>query len=148
MSGHLVSAPVSRFHIGEGTDVEPAHFWLKGPLVNFVRSWELIIKHDLTHRFHGQTVGVLPSIFVPHRFGTGPLLEPGSICDGVRRWQFIIKPDFTHLFDFWTLGVHPTLPSADSWYRKPSRRLCPGLYLVEPGSTCEWSQKEAIEYKT
>ena len=22
----------------------------------------------------------------------------------------------------------PTLPSADSWYRKPSPRLCPGLY--------------------
>ena len=21
-----------------------------------------------------------------------------------------------------------TLPSADSWYRKPSPRLCPGLY--------------------
>ena len=128
MSGYLVSAPVSGFHIGEGTDVEPEHFWRKGPLVNGVRSWQLIIKHDLTHRFHGQTLGVLPSVRVPHRFGTGPLLEPGSICDGVRRWQLIIKPDFTHLFDFRTLGVHPTLPSADSWYRKPSPRLCPGLY--------------------
>ena len=121
-------APVSGFHIDEGTDVEQAHFWRKGPLVNGVRSWQLIIKHDLTHRFHGQILGVLPSVRVPHRFGTGPLLEPGSICDGVSSWQFIIKPDFTHLFDFRTLGVHPTLPSADSWYRKPSPRLCPGLY--------------------
>ena len=81
MSGHLVSAPVSGFHIGEGTDVETAHFWSQGRLVNGVRSWQLIIKHD-----------------------------------------------FTHLFDFRTLGVHPTLPSADSWYRKPSPGLCPDLY--------------------
>ena len=50
MAGHLESAPVSGFHIGEGTDVEPAHFWSQGPLVNGVRSWQLIIKHDLTHQ--------------------------------------------------------------------------------------------------
>ena len=62
MSGYLVSAPVSGFHIGDCTDVELAHFWRKGPLVNGVRSWQLIIKHDLTHRFHGQTLGVLSSV--------------------------------------------------------------------------------------
>ena len=81
MAGHLVSDPVSRFLIGYGTDVEPAHFWREGPLVNGVRSWQLIKKHDLTQLFHGQTVGVLPSVRVPHRFGTGPLVEPGSTCE-------------------------------------------------------------------
>ena len=25
-------------------------------------------------------------------------------------------------------SMGPTLPTADSWYRKPSTRLCPGLY--------------------
>ena len=35
---HLVSTPVSGFHMGELTDVEPAHFWSQGPLVNGVRS--------------------------------------------------------------------------------------------------------------
>ena len=48
MDGYLVSDPVSSFHIGQGTDVEPAHFWKQGPLVNGVRSCQLIIKHDLT----------------------------------------------------------------------------------------------------
>ena len=81
MAGHLMSAPVSGFHIVEGTDVEPAHFWSQGPLVNGVRSWQLIIKHDLTHRFHGVTLGVRPSVRVPHWCGTGPLLEPGSTCE-------------------------------------------------------------------
>ena len=81
MAGHLVSAPVSGFHIGQGTDVEPAHFWRKGPLVNGVRSWQLIIKHDLTHRFHGRTLCVHTSVRVPHCFGTGKLLEPGSTCE-------------------------------------------------------------------
>ena len=81
MSGHLVSAPVSGFHIDEGTDVETTHFWSQGPLVNGVRSWQLIIKHYLTHRFHGQTLSVLPNVPVPHRFGTGPLVEPGSTCE-------------------------------------------------------------------
>ena len=82
MAGHLVSAPVSGFHISEFTDVKPAHFWSQGPLVNGVKSWQLIIKYDLTHRFHGRTLGVRPSVRVPHRSrhqcGTGPLLEPGS----------------------------------------------------------------------
>ena len=81
MAGHLLSAPVSGFHIGQGTDVEPAHFWRKGPLVNGVRSWQLIIKHDLTHRFHGRTLGFHTSVRVPHCFGTGKLLEPGSTCE-------------------------------------------------------------------
>ena len=67
MAGHLVSAPVSAFHIVEGTDVEPAHFWSQGPLVNGVKSWQLIIKHDLTIRFYGRTFGVHPSVWVPHR---------------------------------------------------------------------------------
>ena len=67
MAGHLVSAPVSGFHMGEGTDVEPAHFWTQGPLVNGVRSWQLIIKHDLTYLFHGRTLGVCLSVRVPHR---------------------------------------------------------------------------------
>ena len=67
MSGHLVSAPVSGFHIGEATDVELAHFWSQGLLVNGVRSWQLIEKHDLTHFFHGRTLGVRPSVIVPHR---------------------------------------------------------------------------------
>ena len=73
-SGHLVSAPVSGFHIGESTDVEPALFWSQGPLVNGVRSLQLIIKHDLTHQFHGRTLGVRPSVRVP-------LLEQRSTCE-------------------------------------------------------------------
>ena len=67
MTGHLVSAPVSRFHIGEGTDVKPAHFWSQSPLVNGVRSWKLIIKHYLTYGFYGRTLGVRPSVQIPHR---------------------------------------------------------------------------------
>ena len=67
MAEHLVSAQVSRFHIGEGTDVEPANFWRKGPLVNGVRSYQLIIKSDLTYRFHGWAHGVRPSGRVPRR---------------------------------------------------------------------------------
>ena len=81
MAGHLVSAPVSGFHIGESTDVEPALFWSQGPLVNGVRSLQLIIKHDLTHQFHSRTLGVRPSVRVPHHFGTGTLLEQRSTCE-------------------------------------------------------------------
>ena len=81
MAGHLVSDPMSRFHIGQGTDVELAHFWSQGPLVNGVRSWQFIKKHDLAHLFHGRTLGVLPIVRVPHRSRTGPLLEPGSTCE-------------------------------------------------------------------
>ena len=67
MAGHLVSAPVFRFHISNGTDVEPAHFWSQGPLVNGVSSWQLIIKHDLTHQFHIWKLVVRPSVQAPHR---------------------------------------------------------------------------------
>ena len=82
MAGNLLSAPVSGFHISEYTNVEQAHFLSQGPLVNGVRSWQLIIKHDMTHQFHG-----------------------------------------------WKFGVHPIVT------------------LLEPGSTCEWCQKLAIDYK-
>ena len=85
MAGHIVSSPVSGFHIGHGTDVEPAYFWSNSPLVNGVRSWQLIIKHDMTCQFYGRTLGVRPSVQLPHRCpdicGTGPLLEPGSTCE-------------------------------------------------------------------
>ena len=85
MSGLLVSDPVSEFHISEGTDVEPDHFGTNGPLVNGVSSSQLFIKHDMTCQFHGRTLGVRPSVHVPHRCpdrcGTGPLLEPGSTCE-------------------------------------------------------------------
>ena len=66
MAGHLVSAPVFGFHIVEGTNVEPTHFWRQGPLVNDVRSWQFIIKHDLTHQFNIRTLGVRPSVRVLH----------------------------------------------------------------------------------
>ena len=67
MGGHMVSAPVAGFHVGESTVVEPAHFWSQGPLVNGIRSWQLIIKHYLTHQFHIWTIGVHPSGRVPHQ---------------------------------------------------------------------------------
>ena len=67
MAGHLVSAPVSGFHIDEGTNVATALFWSQGPLVNGVRSWQLIIKHDSTHGFHGWTLGVRLSVRDLHR---------------------------------------------------------------------------------
>ena len=66
MDGHLVPAPVFGFHIGAGTDVKPAHFWSQDPLVNGVRSWQLILKYDLTHQFYGRTLGGCPSVRVPH----------------------------------------------------------------------------------
>ena len=113
MAEHLVSAPVSGFHIGALTDAEPAHFSSQGPLVNGVRSWLLIIKYDLTHRFHGRTLGVRPSVRVPHRSGhqcgTGPLLELGPLVNGVRSWQLIIKHDLTHRFHVRTFDGHPSV---------------------------------------
>ena len=88
MAGHLESAPVSRFHIIDCTNVEPAHFWSQHPLVNCVKSWQLITNHEFTDRFHGRTIGVRPSVRVPHRWGhrcgTCPLLEPGSTCEWCR----------------------------------------------------------------
>ena len=99
MTGHLVSSPVFGFHIGLGTVVEQAHFWSKGPLVNGVRSWQFIIKHDFTHLFHGWILGVLPSVQVPHRSlhrcGTGLLLEPGSTCE----WSQKLAIDYKTSFD-------------------------------------------------
>ena len=59
--------PSVRFYIGEGTVVEPAHFWSQGPLVNGVRSWQLIINHDLKHPFHIRALGIRPRVLVPHR---------------------------------------------------------------------------------
>ena len=67
IAGHFVSYPVSGFHIGHGTDVELAYIWSQAPLANGVRSWQLIIKHYLTHRFHIRTLGVRPSVQVPHQ---------------------------------------------------------------------------------
>ena len=132
MAGHLVSAPVSRFHIGQGTDMEPAHFWSQVPLVNGVRSWQLIIKHDLTHRFHCWTFGVHPNVGVPYRCRTGPLLEPGSTCERCQKFAI----DYKILFD-------TSVPWPETWC--PPQ--CPGSTSVR-GSTCEWCQKLAIDYKT
>ena len=108
MAGHLVSSAVSAFHICHGTDVEPAYFWSQGPIVNDVRSWQLIIKHYLTHRFHGPTLCVHPSVRVPHCFRTGPLLEPGSTCEWCQKvaFDYNIKPDFTHLLYLETWCPH------------------------------------------
>ena len=129
MAGHLMSSPVSGFHIGHCTDVEPAYFWSQGPLVNRVRSWELIIKHDLTHRFHFRTLGVYPGVRVPHRFVTGPLVEPGSTCESCQKVAIDIKPDFyTSPDTCLSLGVHPSL--------RVSHRFGTGPVL-EPWSTCE-----------
>ena len=152
MAGHLVSAAVSRFHTGEGTYVKLVHFWSQGPLVNGVRSWQLIIKHDLTHRLHGWTLCVHPSVRVPHCYGTGPLLEPGSTCEWCQKvaFEYNIKPDFTHLSypdtccppqspgsRSVTLCVHPSVRVPHCFGTGP---------LLDPGSTCEWCQKMAFEY--
>ena len=67
MAGHMVSAPVAGFRVGKSTVVEPADLWSQGPLVNGIRSWQLIIKHYLTHRFHGWTLGVRPNVRVSHQ---------------------------------------------------------------------------------
>ena len=81
MTIHLVSAPVSRLN----TILEPTHLWSQCPLVNGVRRWQLNIKPNFTHLFHVRTLGVCPSVQVPHRrghrCGTDPLLEQGSPCE-------------------------------------------------------------------
>ena len=113
MCGQLVSTPISGFHIGEGTNVEPAHFWSQGLLVNGVRSWQLSIKHDLTHQFHGMTLDVRPSVRVPHRSGhrcgTGLFWSQGPLVNGVRSWQLSKKHDLTHQFHGLTLDVRPSV---------------------------------------
>ena len=143
MAGHFVSTPVSGFH----TVLEPANFWNQGPLVNGVCSWQLIIKHDMTCQFHGQTLGVRPSV----RFHISALTdaEPahfwsqGPLVNGVRSWLLIIKYDLTHRFHGRTLGVRPSV-------RVPHRsgHRCGTGPLLEERSTCEWCQKLAIDYKT
>ena len=90
MAKNLVSAAVSGFHIGECTDVEQAHFWSESSLVNGIRSWQLIIKHDLTHRFHGWTLGVCPV-------------------------AFDLKHDMMHRFHGRTLGVRPSVRVSHWW---------------------------------
>ena len=73
--------------------------------MNSVRSWQLIIKHDLTHQFHGWTLGVLPSVRVPHR--QAHFWSQGPLANGVRSWQLIIKHNLTHRFHGQALGVSP-----------------------------------------
>ena len=137
MARHLVSAIVSRFH----TDVEPAHFWSQGPLVNGVRSWQLITKHDLTHRFRGRTLGVRHSVRVPQ----GTYVEPAHfwsqrpLVNGVRSWQLIIKHDLTHRFHGRAISVHRSVRVLHRSGTGP---------LLDPGSTCEWCQKVPIDYQT
>ena len=143
--------------------------------MNGVRSWQLIIKHDLTNWFIGQTLGVRSSVRVKHRcedllvkgvrslqltikhdlthrFHDGHLVSApvaanfwsqGPLLNGVRSWQLIIKHDLTHRFHHWTLGVHPSVPAPHRL-----RHRCGTGPLLEPGSTCEWCQNMAIDYKT
>ena len=62
----------SRF--GTGPLVDP---WL---IDNGAKSCQMIIKHYLTHWFHGRAPGVFTTVPVPHQdpscWGTGLLLEP------------------------------------------------------------------------
>ena len=108
-----MSAPVSGFHIGEFTDMEPANFWNQGPFVKGVRSWQLIIKHDLTHRFHGRHLVSAP--VSGFHIGEGTDVElahfwtQGPLVNGVRSWELITKHDLTHRFHGWTLGVRPSV---------------------------------------
>ena len=111
MDEHLVSAQVSGFHIGEGTDVEPAHFLSQGPPVNGGRSWQLIVKHYLTHWLYDRTFVAHPS--VRFHIGEGNNVETsyfwsqGQLVIGSRSWQLIIKHDLTHCLHGRTLGVSP-----------------------------------------
>ena len=81
--------------------MEPSHFWSQCHLVNGVRSWQLIIKHDLTHRFHGRTLGVRPSVRFPHRSMhrcvTSPVLEPGSTCERCQKLAIDYKIMISHI---------------------------------------------------
>ena len=90
--------------------MEPAHFWSQGQLVNGVRILQLIIKHDLTHRLQGRTLGVRSSVRVlhlwGHRCGTGPLLEKGFACD----WRQKLTIDYKTWFD-------TSVPLPDTWYQ-------------------------------
>ena len=127
MAGHCVYTPVS----GLNTILEPAHLWSQGPLANGVRSWKLIIKHDMTHGFW--CLPQCPGSTSAHFWSQSPLVN------GVRSWQLIIKHYLTHRFHGRTLGVHPSVRVPHHVGTGP---------LLEPGSTCEWCQKVAFEYKT
>ena len=113
MNGHLASAPVSGFHIGKATDVEPAYFWSQGPPVNGSRSWQFIIKHDFTHWLHGRHLVSAP--VSQFHIGEGTNVETsyfwsqGHLVIGDRSWQLIIKHDLTHCLHDQTLGVHPSV---------------------------------------
>ena len=118
MAGHLVSTPVSGFHICYCIEVEQAPFWSQGPLVNGVKSWKLIIKHDLTYRFHGGTLGVPP--VSEFHIGEGTNVEPAhfwsqcTLVDDVRSWQLIIKHDLTHRFHGQATCCPPQCPGITS----------------------------------
>ena len=118
MTGHLVSSPVFGFHIGLGTVVEQAHFWSKAPLMNGVSRWQLNIKPDFTHLFHGTTLGVCPSVHFLHREDTdvkpANFWSQGLLVNGVRSWQLSIKHDLTHQFHGLTLGCLPQCPGSTS----------------------------------
>ena len=126
MARNSVYAPVSGFHVGECTNVEQTHFWSQGPLVNGVRSWQLIIKHDLTHQFHGWKPGVRPIV---------PLLEPRSTCE----WYQKLAIDYKTWPDTWCPHQCPGFKSvrAPMWNRLTSGAR---VYL--------WCQKLAIDHKT
>ena len=155
--------------------MEPAHFWSQGPFVKGVRSWQLIIKHDLTNWFIGRMLGVRSSVRVKHRC-------EDLLVKGVRSLQLTIKHDLTHWFhdghlvsapvaaNFWSQG--PLVNGVRSWqliikhdlthlfhYRAlgvrssvPAphrlRHRCGAGPLLEPGSTSGCCQKLAIDYKT
>ena len=94
MAGHLVSAPESMFRMGEGTDVEPAHFWSQGPLENGVRSWQFIIKQF-------DTSVPYPDTWCPPQYPSStsvktpmwnfPFLEPGSTCEWCQKLAIYYK---------------------------------------------------------
>ena len=155
--------------------MEPAHFWSPGPLVNGIRSWQLIIKHDLTNWFIGRMLGVRSSVRVKHRC-------EDLLVKGVRSLQLTIKHDLTHRFhdghlvsapvaaNFWSQG--PLVNGVRSWQliikhdlthlfhgralgvrsSVPAphrlRHRCGAGPLLEPGSTSGCCQKLAIDYKT
>ena len=121
MAGHLVSSPVSGFH----TILEPGPLLEPGSTCDGVTRWQLIIKHDLTNLFHGRTLGVGHSVRFPHRCQKLAIDYKTLFATSVSR------PD--------TYSVLPNVPVPHRFGTGP---------LVEPGSTCEWSQKVAIEYKT
>ena len=84
MAGHLVSAPLPRFHNRTHPVVEPAHLRTNGWLENGAKSCQMIIKHDLRYWFHGWTPGVRTTVPVPQqdpsRCGSDPLVDPWLTC--------------------------------------------------------------------